>query len=107
MNVSGRFETTPDRSEMLVCKTFRVRRDDHQMATCSKDALAFPKQLDWIVCVLYDMIQSNGVKRHSREPDIFQSAQMNFQSKSLARIIHRLRIDVLTDNIPSERPQPR
>ena len=90
---------------MFVCKTFRVRRDNHQLTACSKEAPAFPKQIDWIVGVLYDVIQRNRVKRHFREPNILQSAQMNFQSKSLARISHRFQIYVLTDNIPPERPQ--
>jgi len=75
------------------------------LAACSKEVPAFPKQFQWIVGMLYDVIQGYRVKRHFREPNILQSVQLDFQSKSLARICYRRGINVLTVNIPPERPQ--
>jgi hypothetical protein len=57
------------------------------------------------VNVLYYVIQGNAVKKLFREPNIFQPAQLNLESKSLPRIAGSLGIDFLTTNIPTKRPQ--
>jgi hypothetical protein len=52
-----------------------------------------------------DVIQNDAIKRHFREPDVFQGTQVRVNSKGLTRTGHSVGIYILTMDIPSQCPQ--
>jgi hypothetical protein len=55
--------------------------------------------------MFYDVIQYDAIKRHFREPDVFQSTQVHFNSKGLTRTGDSFGIYILTIDVPSKCPQ--
>jgi hypothetical protein len=52
------------------------------------------------------VIQYDAIKKHFREPDVFQSTEVRVDLKGLTRTGDSCGIHILTMDVPSKCPQP-